>query len=65
MHNPYKAQLSSPESRIGVRILERLLCLCLPCWYQKEPHAPFPALPAIEQRIPRMYAVGGPGNVAE
>ena len=34
-------------------------------WYQKEPHAPFPALPAVEQRIPRMYAVGGPGNVAK
>jgi hypothetical protein len=34
-------------------------------WYQKEPHAPFPALPDVEQRIPRMYAVGGPGNVAK
>ena len=22
-------------------------------WYQKEPHAPFPALPAVEDRIPR------------
>jgi hypothetical protein len=34
-------------------------------WYQKEPHAPFPALPAVEDRIPRLYAVGGPGNVAK
>jgi Protein of unknown function (DUF2961) len=31
-------------------------------WYQSEPHAPFPALPGLEQRIPRIYAVGGPGN---
>jgi len=31
-------------------------------WYQSEPHAAFPALPALEQRIPRIYAVGGPGN---
>src|SRR5436305_1998192 len=31
-------------------------------WYQSEPHASFPALPPLEQRIPRMYAVGGPGN---
>jgi hypothetical protein len=31
-------------------------------WYQSEPHAAFPALPALEQRIPRIYSVGGPGN---
>jgi len=31
-------------------------------WYQTEPHAAFPTLPALEQRIPRIYAVGGPGN---
>lgn len=31
-------------------------------WYQTEPHAAFPALPALEERIPRIYAVGGPGN---
>jgi hypothetical protein len=31
-------------------------------WYQSEPHAPFPTLPTLEQRIPRIYAVGGPGN---
>ena len=31
-------------------------------WYQTEPHAAFPALPSVEQRIPRIYPVGGPGN---
>jgi len=31
-------------------------------WYQTEPHATLPALPPLEQRIPRIYAVGGPGN---
>ncbi len=31
-------------------------------WYQTEPHAAFPALPPLEERIPRIYAVGGPGN---
>lgn len=31
-------------------------------WYQKEPHVPFPPLPKVEQRIPRIYPVGGPGN---
>lgn len=30
-------------------------------WYQSEPHMPFPALPPPAQRIPRVYAVGGPG----
>ena len=34
-------------------------------WYQSEPHAPFPALPALEQRVPRIYPVGGPGNAAK
>jgi hypothetical protein len=33
-------------------------------WYQKEPHAAFPALPPVEQRLPRIYPVGGPGNAA-
>ena len=33
-------------------------------WYQSEPHAAFPALPGLEQRIPRIYPVGGPGNGA-
>jgi hypothetical protein len=31
-------------------------------WYQAEPHAEFPRLPALDQRIPRLRAVGGPGN---
>jgi hypothetical protein len=31
-------------------------------WYQAEPHAPFPALPAVADRLPRLDAVGGPGN---
>lgn len=34
-------------------------------WYQSEPHAAFPALPALEQRIPRIYAIGGPGNAVK
>jgi len=29
-------------------------------WYQTEPHAKFPELPKVEDRIPRVYAVGGP-----
>jgi Protein of unknown function (DUF2961) len=32
-------------------------------WYQAEPHAAFPALPPLDQRIPKVYAVGGPGVV--
>ncbi|HZY64143.1 MAG TPA: glycoside hydrolase family 172 protein [Edaphobacter sp.] len=31
-------------------------------WYQAEPHAPFPPLPPVEERIPRLQPVGGPGN---
>jgi hypothetical protein len=31
-------------------------------WYQTEPHAAFPVLPPVEQRLPRIYPVGGPGN---
>lgn len=31
-------------------------------WYQAEPHAKFPALPPVDQRIPRIYPTGGPGN---
>jgi hypothetical protein len=30
-------------------------------WYQTEPHAPFPALPNPDARVPRIFAVGGPG----
>ena len=33
-------------------------------WYQTEPHAAFPSMPPLEQRIPRIYSVGGPGNSA-
>jgi hypothetical protein len=28
-------------------------------WYQTEPHAAFPALPAAAERIPRVFGVGG------
>ena len=28
-------------------------------WYQTEPHAAFPALPAPAERIPKLYSVGG------
>jgi len=31
-------------------------------WYQTEPHAEFPHLPPVEDRLPRLHAVGGPGN---
>jgi hypothetical protein len=31
-------------------------------WYQTEPHADFPALPALAERLPRLHPVGGPGN---
>jgi len=31
-------------------------------WYQAEPHEPLPSLPAVEQRLPALQAVGGPGN---
>jgi hypothetical protein len=34
-------------------------------WYQTEPHAPFRALPPVEQRLPRLQPVGGPGNAAQ
>ena len=32
-------------------------------WYQTEPHMPFPALPPVAERIPRVVSVGGPGAV--
>jgi hypothetical protein len=31
-------------------------------WYQAEPHAPFPMLPPVDARLPRIFPVGGPGN---
>lgn len=31
-------------------------------WYQSEPHAPSPALPPAERRIPKLINVGGPGQ---
>ncbi|HVW76147.1 MAG TPA: glycoside hydrolase family 172 protein [Alloacidobacterium sp.] len=31
-------------------------------WYQAEPHAPFPTLPPVEERLPALQQVGGPGN---
>jgi hypothetical protein len=31
-------------------------------WYQAEPHMPFPALQAVDERIPTLESVGGPGN---
>ncbi len=31
-------------------------------WYQTEPHAAYPTLPPVDQRIPRLHFVGGPGN---
>lgn len=32
-------------------------------WYQSEPHDPFPPLPPVDDRIPVLHPVGGPGNV--
>jgi hypothetical protein len=29
-------------------------------WYQMEPHAPYPALPGVQDRLPRQYDTGGP-----
>lgn len=31
-------------------------------WYQKEPHASFPPLPPVEERIPKFKPTGGPGQ---
>lgn len=31
-------------------------------WYQGEPHEPFPPLPPVDQRLPVLQMVGGPGN---
>ncbi len=34
-------------------------------WYQTEPHAQFPTLPSVNDRLPRLQPVGGPGNAAK
>ena len=34
-------------------------------WYQTEPHAKFPVLPPVEERLPKVYPVGGPGNAGK
>lgn len=34
-------------------------------WYQTEPHGPFPPLPPVDLRLPRMYPVGGPGSTVK
>lgn len=31
-------------------------------WYQAEPHEPFPPLPPVEERLPALQHVGGPGK---
>ena len=31
-------------------------------WYQTEPHGELPLLPPVDQRIPKLQPVGGPGN---
>ena len=31
-------------------------------WYQAEPHAPMPALPPVEERLPKLEPTGGPGS---
>lgn len=33
-------------------------------WYQTEPHAEPPPMPPVDQRIPKLQPVGGPGNAA-
>ncbi len=33
-------------------------------WYQMEPHAAFPALPAAGERVPKVFAVGGAKGAA-
>ena len=34
-------------------------------WYQTEPHGAFPVMPSLEQRLPRIHPVGGPGNAGK
>ena len=31
-------------------------------WYQGEAHAPYPPLPPVDDRLPELQPVGGPGN---
>lgn len=31
-------------------------------WYQKEPHTPYPPLPPVAERLPKIKWVGGPGQ---
>jgi hypothetical protein len=31
-------------------------------WYQTEPHASFPQLPPVADRLPRLYPIDGPGT---
>jgi Protein of unknown function (DUF2961) len=31
-------------------------------WYQTEPHSRFPELPKVDDRLPKLMTVGGPGN---
>jgi hypothetical protein len=33
-------------------------------WYQGEPSGSLPPLPSVEQRLPKLQSVGGPGNAA-
>src|SRR5258706_8480425 len=33
--------------------------------HQTEHHTPFPALPSLDQRIPKIHPVGGPGNAGQ
>ncbi|HKN22323.1 MAG TPA: glycoside hydrolase family 172 protein [Terracidiphilus sp.] len=33
-------------------------------WYQTEPHAPFPALPAVADRVPKVFSVDGAKGAA-
>ena len=33
-------------------------------WYQAEPHAAFPALPPVNDRLPMLVPVGGPGSTS-
>lgn len=34
-------------------------------WYQSEPHVKFPTLPPVDDRLPKLYPVGGPGNAGK